>query len=274
MYQNYWQLQSAPFNNDSDTRFYFPSDTHQSGLLKMRYLVENRREAGLLVGGTGLGKTYLLAKLAEQLAESHGPFVHVVFPQLSAPELLAYLALELGADPGQVGNSEGGLDRTIRELQRLFAAFSEQNRHPVLVIDEAHLIDDPAVFQALRLLLNFHQQRPDFSLILAGQRELLPHVKRYAEFEERLAVKCLLRPFNLEETVGYVTGRLEAAGTRRTIFEPTAVTTIFEVSGGIPRRINRICDLALLVGFAEESASIAADQIEAVAAELTAAVPD
>lgn len=274
MYQNYWQLQSSPFNNDSDTRFYFASDTHQSGLLKLRYLVENRREAGLLVGGTGLGKTYLLAALAEQLAETHGPFVRVVFPQLSAPELLAYVAVELGADPSQVGGSAGGLDRTIREFQRLLTASAEKGRHPVLTIDEAHLIDDPAVFHALRLLLNFHQQRPDFTLILAGQRELLTHVRRYAEFEERLAVKCLLRPFNLEETVGYISSRLAAAGARRPIFEPVAITTIFEVSGGIPRRINRICDLALLVGFAEESASISADQVEAVAAELTAAVPD
>ena len=273
MYTNYWQLQSSPFEN-GDPRFYFASDTHQSGLLKLRYLLENQKEAGLLVGGTGLGKSFLLSTLAEQVAETHGPFVRLVFPQMSAPEMLAYLAVELGADPGSVGDLSGGLDRTVREIQRLLTQFAAQGRRPVIVIDEAHLIDDLQVFQALRLLLNFSERKPEFTLILAGQRELLTHIRRIGEFEERLAVKCLLRPFNLEEAVGYISFRLEAAGARRPIFEPTAVTTIFEVSGGIPRRINRICDLALLVGFAEESTSISAEQIEAVAEELTAAVPD
>lgn len=273
MYTNYWQLQSSPFEN-GDPRFYFASDTHQSGLLKLRYLLENQKEAGLLVGGTGLGKSYLLRALAEQMGESHGPFVRLVFPQMSSPELLAYLAVELGADPASVSSAAGGLDRTVREIQRLLTQFAAQGRRPVIIIDEAHLIDDLQIFHTLRLLLNFSERKSDFTLILAGQRELLTHVRRIGEFEERLAVKCLLRPLNLEETVGYVSYRLEVAGARRPIFEPTAVTTIFEVSKGIPRRINRVCDLALLVGFAEESSSISAEQIEAVSEELTAAVPD
>lgn len=270
MYESYWQLDKSPFDSDSDPKFFFCSETHQASLLKLRYLIENRKGAGLLIGGTGIGKTYLANVLAEQLGESHGPFVHLVFPQMSPSELLAYLAVELGADPANLGS----LDRTVHEIERLLAEFGEHGRHPVIVIDEAHLIDDTIVFQTLRLLLNFRNDGSNFTLILAGQGELLCEIRRNAQLEERLAVKCLLQPLSDEETVSYVSWRLQTAGASKPIFEPEAMFALFELSGGVPRRINRICDLALLVGYADETSSISAAQVEAVSEELTAAVVD
>lgn len=272
MYENYWGLERTPFENDANGEFFFGSETHQAALLKLRYLVESRRGAGLLVGDTGFGKTFLTEVLAQQLSETHGPFVHLVFPQLSPGEMLAYLAVELGADASHVGNETGGLDRTIREIEHLLLIYGDQGRHPVIIVDEAHLIDDLQVFQALRLLLNFQQKH--FTLVLSGQRELLSRIRRISQFEERLSVKCLLRPLSEEETTAYVAYRLQAAGAQKPIFDPAAMSTLFELSGGVPRRINRICDLALLVGYADESALITAEQIEAVSEELTAVVPD
>lgn len=275
MYESYWELDRNPFENDADTDFFFGSETHQAALLKLRYLVENRKGAGVLVGGTGFGKTYLAQVLTQQLSETHGPFVHLVFPQLSPAEMLAYLAVELGADPHLVGSEAGGLDRTIREIENLLMKYGDQGRHPVIIVDEAHLIEDQNVFQSLRLLLNFQQQRrTDFTLILAGQRELLSRIRRMGQLEERLSVKCLLRPMTEAETVSYVSSRLQTAGARRAIFLPESMTTLFELSGGVPRKINRICDLALLVGFADESSSISPEQVEAVSEELMAVVPD
>jgi MSHA biogenesis protein MshM len=228
-----------------------------------------------VVGGTGFGKTLLFDVLARELSASHGPFVSIVFPQMSAPELLAFLAVELGANPADVGDHSGGLDRTLREIARLIAEFGRQGRHPVLCIDEAHLIEDVQVFQALRLLLNLVPHgRHELSLLFAGQRELLSSVRRVVQLEERLAVKCTLRAFSAEETTDYVSHRLQAAGASRPIFDPEAMQPLFELSGGVPRRINRICDLSLLVGFADESTSVSAEQVEAVAEELTTVVPD
>jgi len=100
MYEGYWQLDRNPFGDDADLRGFFRSATHQATLLKLRYLIENGKGTGLLAGGTGIGKSYLIQVLCRQLAEPYGPFVHLVFPQMSAPELLAWLAVELGAqDP-------------------------------------------------------------------------------------------------------------------------------------------------------------------------------
>jgi general secretion pathway protein A len=275
MYERYWKLEHNPFEDDADLRGFFRSETHQATLLKLRYLIENGKGAGLLAGGTGIGKSFLIQVLGRQLAESFGPFVHLVFPQMSAAELLGYLAVELGAEGFYSGREPAGLDRTVREIEQRLRKFNEQGRYPVIVVDEAHLIEDLQVFQALRLLLNFQQPgKSRFSLIFSGQNELFNTVRRLGQLEERLAVKCLLRPLSAEETVGYVSCRLEAAGASRPIFEPTTLQPLHELSGGIPRRINRLCDLALLVGFADESTTISAEQVEAVSQELTAVVPD
>jgi MSHA biogenesis protein MshM len=269
MYERYWQLDCNPFENDADPNAFFRSETHQSALLKLRYLIENRKGVGLAVGGTGLGKSYLLRMLTRQLDENCGPCVHLVFPQMSSAELLAYLAVELGGSPQSVGSETGGIDRTIHEIEALLKRHNEQDRHPVIVIDEAHLIEDLQVFQALRLLLNFQRnQRHQFSLIFVGQRELLETVRRVGQLEERLSVKCLLRPLTEDETADYVSRRLKAAGAQRDLFEETAMRPLYELSAGVPRRINRLCDMALLVGFADESQTIAPEQIEAVAEEM------
>ncbi len=275
MYEGYWQLDRNPFDDDADLNGFFRSATHQATLLKLRYLIENGKGTGLLAGATGIGKSYLIQVLSRQLAEPFGPFVHLVFPQMSAPELLAWLACELGATDEAGGRDANGLDRTIRQIDARLRKLGEEGRHPVIVVDEAHLIEDMQVFQALRLLLNLPQQnRCQFSLIFAGQNELLNTVRRLGQLEERLAVKCLLRPLSSEETTSYVSHRLEAAGATRPIFAPEAMQPLFELSGGIPRRINRLCDLALLVGFADESNQISAEQVEAVAEELTAVAAD
>jgi type II secretory pathway predicted ATPase ExeA len=143
------------------------------------------------------------------------------------------------------------------------------------VIDDAQDLDDGRSLETVRLLLNFeHQGATTFTLLLVGQPSLLPVLDRMPELDERLAVKCLLRRLTLEETISYVHHRLQAAGAQREIFEVGAVEAIHHCSLGVPRRINRLCDLALLVGFAEERETVGEHQIEAVAEELVAVVPD
>jgi type II secretory pathway predicted ATPase ExeA len=107
-----------------------------------------------------------------------------------------------------------------------------------------------------------------------GQPQLLPALERMPGLESRLGVKCLLRPLNLEETISYVTHRLNAAGASHEIFTPEALTMLYQLTDGNPRRINRLCDLALLIGYAEEQMRINAPHIEAVANELVTVAPE
>lgn len=274
MYEAYWQLQSNPFDSLPDSRFFYHSETHQAALLKLNYLVEHRKGAAILVGASGSGKSFVTQVLAEQLPDGAGPLISVLFPQMSSSELLAYLAAELGGET-EIMPEVPSVDRTIRQLQELFATYARRGQHPVIVIEEAHLIDDPQVFMALRLLLNFQPQHGGcFSLILAGQRELLTRIHRLPQLEERIAVKCLLRPLTYEETLGYIAQRIRMAGGQQELFESDALEALFELSSGLPRRLNRLCDLALLVGFADSSSIISSEQVEAVAEELAAVVPE
>jgi general secretion pathway protein A len=94
------------------------------------------------------------------------------------------------------------------------------------------------------------------------------------QLEERLGVKSLLRPFSETETADYVSHRLHVAGSNRKIFETDALPAVHRLTHGIARRINRLCDLALLIGYAEERRSITASQLEAVSDELVSVAPE
>ena len=275
MYERYWNLDRNPFDDHGDFAGFYRSEAHQGALLKLRFLIEQGKGAGLLVGATGTGKSFVIQALQREISEPAGPFVHLVFPQMAAEELLNYLAAELGAEGRSSHRDMIGLDRTVLEIDDRLRRLNDEGRQPVIVVDEAHLIDDVRIFQALRLLLNFQQfDRCRFSLILVGQSELLEQVHRVASLDERLAVKCILRPLSIGETDDYVAHRLAAAGATRQIFQPEAIHVLHELSGGIPRRINRLCDMALLMGYADDCTEITAEQMESVADELLAVVPD
>jgi general secretion pathway protein A len=275
MYDQYWKFQSRPFEDTTDPNFFFRSRTHQAALLKLRYLVENNKGSGLLVGGMGLGKTMIAKMLSHELPNQFGPMIHVVFPQLSPAELLAYIAVELGAEPSSVGSGDVGLDRTIRQIKQRLEVHFQQSRHPIIVIDEAHLISDTRVFQTLQLLLNFQQQpSSEFTLILMGERSLLSRIARAPQLNDRIAVKSLLQPLSYSETAEYVNFRLEVAGSSQRVFDEASLVQLYELSGGVPRKINRICDLALLVGFADGRSELSATELLAASDELTSVVSE
>lgn len=269
MYESYWELQRKPFENDFDSEFCFPSQSYQSALLKMLYVIEQGQGAGMLVGGVGCGKSYLVSQLANELPPQFGPLIHLVFPQMNAEELLAYLAVEMGVSPKSIEGNGSRLDKILKQLETHLSQYVIGGQHPVIVVDEAHTIAEPDVLQALQLLMNF-QQHPQkkFSLLLVGERGLLAPVQRLSQLDERISIRCALNPMSRDETVGYVEHRLQVAGREKPIFDKTAHASIFELSGGVPRRVNRLCDLSLLVGYAENLTKITGNEIESVSDEL------
>lgn len=271
MYESHWQLEARPFENYAAERFYYPCDSHQGALLKLRYVVENRRGGAILTGEAGLGKTLLVRALKNQVPADVGPFVHLLFPHMPADQLLSYLAGELGCD-AEHGMS---IQQSVRLITDVLGRNTREGRHALLAIDEAHLLEANGSLEVVRLLLNLETEgRPDLTLLLVGQTTLLAAVDRHPQLEERLSVKCLLRPLTQTETFAYVQHRLSVAGATQPVFDERALETIHHLSLGVPRRINRLADLALLIGYAEELSQIGASQIEAVAEELVAVVPE
>jgi general secretion pathway protein A len=268
MYESYWQLDAKPFEHSADTRFHYPTQIQHGAQLKLRYAIENRRSAALLAGASGLGKTLVAHSLLAHLAEPFSPRVHLFFPQLAPEQLVHYLADQV---TGQRAPRET-IEQSVRRLEQFLSDNTAAGRHAVVVIDEAHLLAETGGLQTLRLLLNLEVgSQPAATYLLVGQTGLMVAIDRMPEFEERMAVKCLLRRLSLEETMAYVQHRLSAAGARRPIFSDAALEAVHELSQGVPRRINRLCDLALVVGFAEESPRLERVQIEAVAEELLGA---
>ncbi len=273
MYEAYWDLQAKPFEHTGAAEFYYPGEAHQGALLKLRYVIEHRRGGALLTGSGGLGKTLLIHTLFNSLPENIAPRVHLVFPQMPADQLLSYIADELTGE--RPTTSVAPQQMSVRRIQHALSENTKADRHVVLAIDEAHMLSDNETLETLRLLLNFEtNEQPGLTLLLVGQAEILPAIQRIPSLEERLAVKCLLRPFTLEETVSYISHRLAAAGGKDSIFESEALDLVHEFSGGIPRRINRLCDLSLLIGYAEECKTIGVEQVEAVSDELITVAPE
>ncbi|HMC11266.1 MAG TPA: AAA family ATPase [Pirellulaceae bacterium] len=266
MYQSYWQLDSRPFEHTSDARFHYAAESQRGALLKLRYVLENRRGAAVLAGESGLGKTLLVQKLLSELEANFAPRVHLVFPQMPADQLLTYLADQL---TGQYSPLTATIDQSVRRIERLLQSNAQAGKHAIIAIDEAHLLNSGQSLEAIRLLMNFqHEGQPVATFLLAGQTGLVLAVRRLPALDERIAVSCVLTRLSAVETGRYIQHRLTAAGAKRTIFESSAVEAIQQLTHGIPRRINRLCDLALLVGYGEELRTLAGQHIESIHQEL------
>lgn len=267
MYEKHWGLQKAPFATDRLPDSFYAGAAHQAALLKLRFLIDHRRGAGLLIGPSGSGKTRLLqALLPDDVQDSS--VVRIVYPLMSPREFLCFLLSELGERP--VISSETPTDVVLKGLVQCLRDRTAHGQPAVIVVDDAHTITDRQVFQTLHLLLNL-QQYPgvEFTLILAGQPELLTMTRRQPQLDDRIAIPCVLTAFSPEETAEYVEHRLRAAGATAPILTRAALQTVHELSGGLPRRINRLCDFALLVGLAEGLGLIDSQHIEGVSTELS-----
>lgn len=276
MYESYWQLESAPFRDAGDPAFYFAGESFEAGLLKIQYVVENGLGAGLIVGEPGVGKSHLVGMLEQRLPQGCGPVVRLHFPQLTPAEFLAHLAAELSVhvqrEVSPIGDStRAGTDVLLRRVHRLLDDLATDGRHPVIVVDEVHLLEDDRTLQTLHLLLNHHPRgHLEFSLVLLGLPVVLPRLERFPQLHDRLAVRSLLRRLDARETADYVRHRLQAAGCPTSPFDDEALQSLFACSRGLPRRLNRLADMAMLVGYADRLDAITADVVEGVAHELVA----
>jgi general secretion pathway protein A len=222
----------------------------------------------VLSGAHGLGKTFLTHVLESDLEPTSGPVARLVFPQMTPAEMLSYLAAKLGAET----NAQESLraDLVLRRFESRLSELARIGRHPILIVDEAHLLE-PEHFQTLHLLTNLPvEARGTFTLLLVGEPELLPKVQRVGALDDRITVRTSLRPLTEEETRDYVLKRLDRAGAPPGIFSGEAFRSLWETSLGAPRRINQLCDLSLLVGFADCLTKVSHVEVEAAAEELGA----
>ncbi len=219
----------------------------------------------LLVGGIGCGKTTLSRALLDELGEQYQT-VLLTNPRLSPFEFLQTLALRLGIDAPAM-NKAALLEQLGSRLYSLY----RQQRHPVLLIDEAQLVPHRDMFDEIRLLTNFQLDEVNLiSVVLMGQLELLKRLAHpaYEPLRQRVGIQYVLGPLQPKEIGPYLQHRLQTAGCQGRIFTEAAVAEIGRCSQGIPRRINQLASLALLEGFGRQQRQIDAEIVAAVADEL------
>lgn len=264
MYELYWNLKDKPFENTPDLRFLYHSQKHEEALFRLLYAIKERKAAALLTGECGSGKTLLSRVLLEEISgESYQPAL-IFNPKLSSIELLREILYQLGITaPSSATKTE-----LLHQLNEILYQNKNAQKNTVIVVDEAQTIEEDG-FEELRLLLNF-QLNDNFllTLILLGQPELKDKIDRLPHLKQRFSVRYHLKALSATETKEYIQRRLEVAGAEQEIFLADAYREIYHFSGGIPRRINNICDMALLVGCGEGVAKIHKDIIIKVAKDL------
>ena len=255
MYQEYWGFKEKPFENTPDPRFLYYSSQHEEALMRLLYAVREKKGAALLSGEFGSGKTLLSRVVMTKLINEDDRYkvALIVNPAIPKEELLSEIVYQFGKEP----DKEDTKSALLHKLNDILYRNMDDKKHSVIIIDEAQAIEDESTFEELRLLLNFQLNEMFLlTLILVGQPELRDKIENIPQFKQRMSIKYHLGTLGLTETQEYIRHRCRIAGREEPLFLDQAVRVIYDASGGIPREINNLCDLCLVIGLGNKLKAI------------------
>lgn len=250
MYEAYFGLTENPFTLSPDPRYFYLSPQHREAMNCLIYGIGEKKGFMVVTGGIGAGKTTLCRALLSGLDTSTVSAL-IFNPALSDLELLKTINQEFGIRLVGRGTKKRHLDALNAFLLQNFAA----GRNAVLMIDEAQNLSH-GVLEQIRMLSNLETVREKLlQIILLGQPELrrllaLPSLR---QLNERITVRYDLKPLAREDVRRYIEHRLsKAGGDKGCDFTAGSYDLIYRLSRGIPRRINAICDRALLIAYSRD----------------------
>ncbi len=279
MYQAYFGLKELPFRISPDPRFIYLTSQHQEVLAKCQYSVAEKMGIAAIFGTIGSGKTSLARRLWEQYAtQPEYTFALLIHPNYPTPFQFLKAILR-----------EYGLIKPKRSLEDMVAYFEEflieQHRngktpilviqfwsfnsgHSILVIDEAQTLHPP-LLELLRQLLNFETNTEKLlQIILFGDNDLLLRLDRSPALKDRVTIFGALTSLSRQDSDDLIAFRYRVAGGNTLPFGQDALAAIFKYSQGLPRRICRICDNALIRAFSHNLQTVDESMIRSIAEEI------
>ncbi len=266
MYKQFFGLTKNPFEISPDPYFYHATPRHNEALANLHYGVGRQKGFIVITGEVGTGKTLLVRCLLAELRKNNIAFGYVFNPLLSTTEFFQYIMADLGLQYSGRSKTEMLLD-----LNRFLIQRHARGLITALVVDEAQALR-PELLEEIRLLTNLEtSQQKLLQIVLMGQPELegVLDSPSLRQLKQRVSLRCQLLPLDEQQTHSYVLSRLERAGASAepAIFEPEALTKIFEYSRGIPRIINNLCENSMVNAFARQQHTVTGDMISEVAAD-------
>lgn len=270
MYTQFFQLKQAPFSIAPDPRYLFMSERHREALAHLLYGVNSGGGFVLLTGEIGAGKTTICRCLLEQIPDNC-QVAYVFNPKLSVEELLQTICDEFHVNDAPVLQARASVKHYVDALNAYLLQSHAEGKNNILIIDEAQNLA-PEVLEQLRLLTNLEtSERKLLQVILIGQPELRSILARpeLEQLAQRIIARYHLDALSLQETAGYIQYRMSIAGAAALQPFPAALTSkIHRISRGVPRRINLLCDRALLGAYASNSAVVTPSILDQAAREV------
>jgi|GEM_PF-307930 len=268
MYKKFFGLEEEPFNLTPDSRFLFLSERHREALATLTYGVKERKGFILLTGEIGSGKTTVCRAFVNELMRSNTIKLALILnPGLSELELLKAINDEFQI-PSFYNTKKGLID----ELNRFLLEQNQRGNNVVLIIDEAQTLS-PELLEQIRMLSNLETESEKLlQIVLIGQPELRDtlSLSQLEQLNQRIAVRYHLTPLTESEVHAYILHRLFVAKASVAIeFTPEALKLLYKASRGIPRRINVICDRALLACYTNATYTVDEKIMEQAIEEVT-----
>jgi general secretion pathway protein A len=270
MYAPYFGLTQEPFSIAPDPRYLFMSERHREALAHLLYGLQGSGGFVLLTGEIGTGKTTVCRCFLEQMPRNCN-VAYIFNPKLTVPELLQSICDEFHIRMPQRELLPPTVKAYLDPLNEFLLRQHAAGRNNLLIVDEAQNLS-PQVLEQLRLLTNLEtSERKLLQILLIGQPELRTLLARpeLEQLAQRVIARYHLDALTQEETGQYVRHRLEVAGLARALpFDRKALRRIHQLSRGVPRRINLLCDRALLGAFAASEPGVTRAIVDKAADEV------
>ena len=250
MYERHFGLTDKPFRLTPDARFFYPSDQHRRALAFLEYGLHEGEGFIVITGEPGTGKSTLLSKLMAEHARDPLKIATIETTRLTDEHLLELLISRFDLKPPRLG----GKASLVETLRKAFMAWDKRGTRALAIIDEAQNLPADTV-EELRMLSNLtNGQRPLLQTFLVGQPGLRDRIEQpeFEQLRQRITASFHLGPFKADEVQPYIEYRLkQARWDGDPTFTDAAFEAIFEITGGIPRLINVLCDRLLLFCYLE-----------------------